>query len=445
MGIIGPVKLKEFEAQFISDQINANPLIPESKKKEKVKMSALTNSTYDGVIYNVKRIKESLKHNVENLHFDEAWYAYAKFHPIYKDHYGMNNDESEKHPPIFVSQSTHKLLMAFSQASMLHIKNGTDKKIDPVLFNETYMMFGSTSPQYSMIASLEVASKMMDDNGEVILNDSILDTIQLRKKVVGIQNEKRASNDWFFGMWQPAKANYKGKLTDFLSIPDDYIASNQDVWVMSADNNWHGFKDMEDNYVMLDPIKLTFTTPGITTDGKMETEGIPASVVSNFLMDKGIVVEKTDYYSFLMLHSIGTTRGKHGELLAALFKFKQAYDNNTLLSEEFPGLMEKYPEKYSTKGLKDHCNDIHNYFKDHDLINKMHDAFENIPEQSMKPADAYKCIVENKVERVEISEKLMGRTMAVMLVPYPPGIPIMMGGEIMNEKSSQKTNSVSDR
>ena len=101
----------------------------------------------------------------------------------------------------------------------------------------------------------------------------------------------------------------------------------------------------------------------------------------------------------------------------------------------FPDLAAKYPDKYSKKGLKDHCNDIHNYFKDHDLISKMQAAFENIPEQSMKPSDAYQCVVENKVERIEISKKIMGKTIAVMLVPYPPGIPIMMGGEIINEKS----------
>ncbi|NOX85381.1 MAG: hypothetical protein GXO86_05375 [Chlorobi bacterium] len=435
LGIIGPVKLKEFEEQFIKRQIDVNPLIPKDRKGDKVKMSALTNSTYDGIIYNVKRIKEILKHNVENLHFDEAWYAYAKFHPIYKDHYGMNKDELEKHPPIFVSQSTHKLLTAFSQSSMLHIKNGTHRKIDHSLFNETYMMYGSTSPQYSMIASLEIATKMMDDNGEVLMNDNILDAIQLRKKVVEIQKEKHAENDWFFGMWQPVKASYNGKLTNFEEIPDEYIASHQDVWTLSADNNWHGFADMEERYIMLDPIKLTFTMPGINIDGKTEEEGIPASVVANFLINHGIVVEKTDYYSFLMLHSIGTTRGKHGALLAALFKFKEAYDKNILLSEIFPESVAQYPEKYSGKGLKDHCDDIHNYFKEHDLINKMQAAYENIPEQSMKPSDAYRHVVENKVERVEVSERIMGRTMAIMLVPYPPGIPIMMGGEVLNEKS----------
>ena len=434
IGIIGPVKLKEFEKDFIQRQIAENKLIPEPVKKQKVKMSALTNSTYDGVIYNVKKIKNSLKHNVENLHFDEAWYAYAKFHPLYKDHFGMNEDDSENHPPIFVSQSTHKLLTAFSQASMLHIKNGTHRKINHNLFNETYMMYGSTSPQYSMIASLEIATKMMDDNGEVVMNDTILDAISLRKKVVEIQREKQAEEDWFFGMWQPQEALYKGKLVDFLTIPDEYMAAHQHVWVMNADNNWHGFEDMEEDYAMLDPIKLTFTTPGMNPDGSVDSVGIPASVVSNYLMNEGIVVEKTDYYSFLLLHSMATTRGKHGDLLAALFKFKKLYDNNASLEKVFPDLVKKYPKEYAGKGLKDHCHDIHTYLAEHELLPKMHAAFENIPHQAMKPSDAYRHVVEGKVEKIALSE-ITGKIAAVMLVPYPPGIPIMMGGEIFDEKA----------
>ena len=148
-----------------------------------------------------------------------------------------------------------------------------------------------------------------DDNGEVVMNDTIMDAITLRKKVVEIQREKQAEKDWFFGMWQPERAMYRDQLTDFLEIPDDYIASHQHVWTMNAENNWHGFKDMEDDYAMLDPIKLTFTMPGINPNGTLQEEGIPASIVSDFLINEGIVVEKTDYYSFLLLNSLGTTKG----------------------------------------------------------------------------------------------------------------------------------------
>lgn len=432
MGIIGPVRLEEFTKAYIQKQVKENKLIPENKKGQKIKMSALTNSTYDGLIYNVKTIKAVLKKNVENLHFDEAWYAYARFHPIYKDHYGMTKDTDESHPPIFVSHSTHKLLTAFSQSSMLHIKNGTEVKIDHGLFNETYMMYGSTSPQYNMIASLEVATKMMDDNGEMLMNDTIMDAIQLRKKVASIYKEKTADGDWFFNMWQPIKAKYEQKLVDFTDIPDEYIAANQEIWTLSKDNDWHGFDAMEEDFCMLDPIKLTFQMPGIRVDGTMEETGIPASIVSNYLLQHGLVTEKNDYYSFLMLHPIGTTRGKHGELLSALFKFKQLYDANAPLVDIFPELVALSPEKYGEKGLKDHCNDIHNYWKDSHLLDKMQDAYENLPNQAIKPSDAYRHVVTKNTEWVDL-DHLNGRVMAIMMVPYPPGIPIMMGGEIMDD------------
>ena len=278
-GIIGPVRLSEFSPESIRKKIDADKLIPEKFKANTVKMSALTNSTYDGVCYNVINIKKQLEKSVENLHFDEAWYAYARFHPVYKNHYGMADDElDENHPPIFCSHSTHKLLTAFSQASMLHIKNGGKIKINHDEFNESYMMHGSTSPQYSLIASLDVATRMMEDNGVTMMNDIILDAIHLRKKIVTIEKElkKKNKDDWFFGMWQPGKVRIKGEMVPFENVEASFLAGNQSPWVMDSKNNWHGFEDMEENYVMLDPIKLTFITLGIDDQGNMDDEGIPA-------------------------------------------------------------------------------------------------------------------------------------------------------------------------
>jgi len=374
---------------------------------------------------------------VENLHFDEAWYAYARFHPVYKDHFGMADDNlNQDHPPIFVSQSTHKLLTAFSQASMLHIRNGNKEKIDPDMFNESYMMHGSTSPQYSMIASLDVATKMMDDNGEIMLNDTIVEAIHLRKKMVTILKDlqKKNAKDWFFGMWQPHQVIIGGEWENLEDVSAEVLARTQSAWVMSKDNPWHGFQDIEDDYAMLDPIKLTITTPGIDDQGIMAEEGIPASIVSNYLIDKGIVCEKTDYYSFLLLNSLGTTRGKQGTLLAELLKFKELYDRNAMLSEVFPEMVAAWPDCYKKVGLKDHANAVHRYFRKHKILDRMQEAFEVIPDQAIKPADAYHAVVKKNVEWVEL-DAMMGRIPAVMIVPYPPGIPIMMGGEIMNEKA----------
>ena len=435
-GIIGPVRLSEFTPESIRKKIGENKLIPKNLRGNNVKMSALTNSTYDGICYNVINIKKQLEKSVENLHFDEAWYAYACFHPIYKNHYGMTDDElDENHPPIFCSQSTHKLLTAFSQASMLHIKNGGKVKVDRDEFNESYMMHGSTSPQYNMIASLDVATKMMDDNGEIMMNDIIVEAINLRKKVASIAKElkKQDENDWFFEMWQPGKVSVAGEMMNFADVDTEFLAANQQAWVFSKENNWHGFEDMEDDYAMLDPIKLTFITPGIDDHG-MADEGIPASILTNFLINEGIVCEKSDYYSFLLLNSLGTTKSKQGTLLATLLKFKKLYDTNAPLSQSMPDLVKVYPEAYEGVGLKDHCNDIHRYFKEHKILDRMQEAFQIIPDQAMKPADAYHEVVRKNVEYVELDE-MMGRTPAVMVVPYPPGIPIIMGGEVMNEKA----------
>jgi lysine decarboxylase/arginine decarboxylase len=389
--------------------------------------------------------KKRLEKRVENLHFDEAWYAYAKFHPIYKNHFGMSELSRDikdiDHPPVFCSQSTHKLLTAFSQASMIHIKNGRkDRKPVEIFhdeFNESYMMHGSTSPQYNMIASLDVATKMMFDNGEIILNDIIVEAIELRKKMVTIAKELKKKKDWFFGMWQPEKVEYGGRMVDFTGVPTEVLARDQEAWTMTRENNWHGFDLDEDEnyYVMLDPIKLTFTCPGIDDKGNIDREfGIPAAVVTNFLIGKGIVCEKTDYYSWLLLNSLGTTKGKQGTLLAELFKFKELYRANTPLEEVFPDMVNQYPEKYKNQGLKDHCREIHAFFRDNEILDKMQEAFAVIPDQKMTPAEAFLHVVKKKIEYVELNE-IMGRTPAVMIVPYPPGIPIMMGGEIMNDKA----------
>ena len=98
-------------------------------------------------------------------------------------------------------------------------------------------------------------------------------------------------------------------------------------------------------------------------------------------------------------------------------------------------MVEAYPEAYENVGLKDHCNAIHRYFKEHKLLDKMQAAFQVIPDQAMKPAEAYHQVVRKNVEYVELSE-MKGRIPAVMMVPYPPGIPVIMGGELMDDKAA---------
>jgi lysine decarboxylase/arginine decarboxylase len=421
LGIIGPV---DFSA------------IPQEKS---YKMAALTNSTYDGVCYNTSYVQDNLD-KVEILHFDEAWYAYAKFHNIYKKHYAMSLPHGRK--LVFCSQSTHKLLTAFSQASMIHVKLPKQIKYSAAakgkfhdLFNESYMMHGSTSPQYSMVASLEVATKMMLDNGAVIFEDIIEEAIELRRKIAWAQEDLARQNDWFFKIWQPpCIAERDEDRKPKTSIKE--LANNQTYWTIKpgehGETTWHGFA-VKEEYAMLDPIKLTFICPGIDINGNMSDTGIPAAIVTNYLISKGIVCEKTDYYSWLLLNSLGTTKGKQGTLVTELFRFKKLYDSNASLIDVFPELVALYPEKYQKQGLKDHCHAMHNYIRNNELLEKMCQAFEAKPVQDLTPATAYRSIVKKEVEFVELRRidltRAAPRTAAVMIVSYPPGIPIIMGGE----------------
>lgn len=441
LGIIGPVRLTEFSRKSIKQKLKRNPLVDNDRYDEKIQMSALTNSTYDGLCYNVNKIKFELDKSVKNMHFDEAWFPYAKFSSLYKDHFAMANDSENdmKYPPIFASQSTHKLLAAFSQSSMLHAKNGTqgtisENIVDPEMFNEAYMMYGSTSPQYNMIASLDVASKMMELDGEKLINGSIVDAINLRKNMMKVYHEAKNNSDWYFKPWQPEYFMIDGHKQAFEDIDTNYLCQHQECWELNKEDNWHGFEDMEDHYVMLDPTKLTIRTPGITPTGQYEKQGIPANIVTNFLEERGIVCEKTDYYSFLMLNSLGTTKSKQAALLVELMHFKNLYDKNEPMINVFPKLCKKYPGKYEDEGLKDHCQRMHERICELDLLKKMDRAFEIIPDPEMTPYEASKYVFKQKVKKVKVSE-MMGNTAAVMVVPYPPGIPILMGGEKVNADS----------
>lgn len=442
-GIIGPVALSEFSDTSIEKKLKESPFTDTSFKNTPVSMMALTNSTYDGLCYNVKTILRVLSDRIQRLHFDEAWFAYAAFHPIYANHYGLCHPEDDEGlagrniPLTFCSQSTHKLLAALSQSSMLHIHNGTKLKVDPTVFNETYMMYASTSPQYSMIASLDVATKMMQDQGTLLNSRIIRDAIEMRKKIASIAKELNGQGQWSFGAWQPGQVEVDGSLVDFEKADTDYLASHQEPWVLSPRNNWHGFNDMEEDYVMLDPIKITITTPGISPDGSIEDFGIPALIVSRFLEEYNIVCEKADYYSFLMLNSIGTDRARQGAFLTALFQFRHFYQNDTLLSEIFPHMAEKYPASYSEVTLADHCREMHTFFKENQILQAMQAACERSPEPVLSPHEAYQYIVREEVELISLKD-ITGRIPATMLVPYPPGIPLLMGGERIRKASAVK-------
>ncbi|MEW5691626.1 lysine decarboxylase LdcC, partial [Comamonas kerstersii] len=150
--------------------------------------------TYDGLLYNTQFIKESL--DCKHIHFDSAWVPYTNFNRIYEGKCGMSG-EAMPGKVFYETQSTHKLLAAFSQASMIHVKG----EFDTESFNEAFMMPTSTSPQYGIVASTETAAAMMRGNtGRKLMQDSIDRAIRFRKEIKRLKGE---SEGWFFDVWQP--------------------------------------------------------------------------------------------------------------------------------------------------------------------------------------------------------------------------------------------------
>jgi arginine decarboxylase len=429
-GIIGPILPDRLSPAALKAAIKANPLVTKGIDARPVH-SIVTNSTYDGLCYNARRVMELLDPTVDRIHFDEAWYAYARFNPLYRDRHAMYGDPKDytTGPTIFATHSTHKLLAALSQASFLHIRDGRSP-IPHSRFNESYMMHASTSPFYPIIVSNDVTAAMMDGPGGVAITaESIQEAIAFRQTMGRVHREFAAKKDWFFKTWNAEKVKQKknGKAVAFADADPDLLAREPDAWVLHPGDGWHGFGDIEDGYCMLDPIKVSIVTPGVTEKG-LDKSGIPATLVTAYLHARGVEVEKTTDFTILLLFSIGITKGKWGTLLNALLDFKRAYDRNASLAEVLPELVANNPGTYTGVGLRDLADQMFAQLKESKQTHWLAEAFSTLPKMEMSPNAAYQYLVKDDIEHVPL-DKLANRVLATSVVPYPPGIPMLMPGE----------------
>ncbi|HEY9127253.1 MAG TPA: Orn/Lys/Arg decarboxylase N-terminal domain-containing protein, partial [Acidobacteriaceae bacterium] len=366
-GMIGLVPLKRFSKEAIDELIAKSPFTAGAASQEPT-YAVVTNTTYDGLCYDVNRVVKELSPSVPRIHFDEAWYAYAKFHPIYRGRFAMDvPEEMPDRPAIFSTQSTHKMLAAFSMASMVHVKLSPRAPLDFDQFNEAFMMHGTTSPFYPLIASLDVAAAMMDEPaGPTLMEETISDAISFRKAMSSIAHRLRmhdGEDGWFFKLFQPDRVKDPGDGRTYLieEAPDELLAEVPSCWTLKPGEDWHGYndEDVADEYCMLDPTKVTILTPGVNAQGKISEWGIPAAILTEFLDARRVEIARTGDYTVLVLFSVGTSKGKWGSLLENLFEFKRLYDTEATLSEALPDLVEKYPQKYRNMSLKELSDEMH--------------------------------------------------------------------------------------
>ncbi len=436
-GMIGLVPLKRFSPKNVQKLIARSPFAKGARSQEPT-YAVVTNSTYDGLCYNVDQVVEQLAKSVPRVHFDEAWYAYAKFHPIYAGRYAMGvPDEMPDRPTIFSVQSTHKMLAAFSMGSMIHVKLADRAPLDFDQFNEAFMMHGTTSPFYPLIASLDVAAAMMDEPaGPTLMDETIGDAISFRQAMSSIahrlRNESENGEAWFFGIYQPEQVTdpSTGETILFENAEDELLMSTPSCWTLTPGEDWHGYadEDIDGDYCMLDPAKVTILTPGVNAQGVCSDWGIPGAVLTEFLDSRHVEIARTGDYTVLVLFSVGTSKGKWGSLLETLFEFKRLYDTEATLTEALPELVQKYPGRYRNLTLKELSDEMHQVMLELDLANLVNAACDEDFDPVLTPSQTYQKLVRNETEKLRFAD-MAGRIAAVMLVPYPPGIPMSMPGE----------------
>lgn len=457
-GLIGPIDFSALDEEALRERIRTHPLVkdPEAWKKPRpFRMAVVEQCTYDGTIHNAEMILKKIGHLCDYIMFDEAWAGFMKFHPLYAGRFAMGlKDLGPDSPGIIATQSTHKQLASFSQASQIHMKDrhitGQKRRVEHRRFNESFMQHASTSPFYPLFASLDVGAQMMKGrSGEVLWDDTIRLGIELRKKIRAVkrefeEKEQRRERHWFFEPFVPDRVQIPDAArpggvheVPWESVSTDLLATDPSFWELKPGASWHGFPDLEPGFAITDPNKLTLLTPGFdpATGGYTE-QGIPAPVVAQYLRENRIVAEKNDLNSLLFLLTPGVEASKAGTLISGLVAFKKLYDDNAPLEEAIPEFFRRRATRYAGVRLKDLCTQMHRFFREANVsaLQAMQFRAEHLPEIAMSPHDAARCLVRNDVDYLPIGD-IFGRVATTPFVVYPPGIATIVPGERLTERA----------
>ncbi len=417
--------------------------LKESGRLDKVKMLLLTNCTFDGLVYNVERVMEEVLAIKPDMIFlwDEAWFAFAGFANNYRQRTGMyvaeklykkynsnayrkkydahvkglnNGDVSVLPDPdkvrirVYATQSTHKTLSSFRQGSMIHIWDQDFRRKSENTFSEAYMTHTSTSPNYQMLASLDVGRRQVQLEGFELVEKGIELAMVLRAKV----------ND------NPQLSKYFDILTVHDFIPDAYRQTGLKEYY-TKNEGWNRMEDAwEKDEFVLDPTKITLHIGRTGVDGD--------TFKNKYLMDKfNIQINKTSRNTVLFMTNIGTTRGSVTYLTNALLKIADELD------EEFKALNEK--ESEIRQGQIHSLTEEVPPLPDFSYFHHSFQAEPGVPGGNLRAA-YFLAYDEENYEYVALNECLPamkeGKTLvaSTFVIPYPPGFPVLVPGQVVSEE-----------
>jgi ornithine decarboxylase/arginine decarboxylase len=457
-GLIGPIRPDAFDETSLRQRVRASPLVkdPEAWTRQRpFRVAVIEQCTYDGTILDARRVVERIGHLCDYILFDEAWAGFMKFHPLYEGRFAMGlKGLGEDSPGIVATQSAHKQLASFSQASQIHVRDrhikGQRRRVEHRRFNEGFMRHASTSPFYPLFASLDVGAQMMKGrSGEVLWDDTIRLGVELRKKLRAIKREfedkeRDPLRKWFFDPFVPDRIEIPDVATRggahvvaWETLSTDQLARDPRMWALAPGAAWHGFAELEAGFAITDPAKLTLLTPGFDRKtGGYEAHGVPAPVVAQYLRENRVVPEKNDLNSLLFLLTPGVESSKAGTLVSSLVAFKRLHDDNALLDDVMPEFVAKRPARYRGKRLRDLCSDMHAFFREADVsaLQKAQFMPEHLPRMAMAPRVASEQLTRNNVDYLPI-DAIEGRIATTLFVVYPPGIATIVPGERLDARA----------
>lgn len=457
-GMIGAVDWDAWDESYLREQIRVNPLVTDKARHQQARpfrLACIQLATYDGTIYNVRKVLERIGHLCDYVLWDEAWIGYNAFHPVFKDHSPMRLEGlSSEMAGLFSTQSVHKQGAGFSQASQIHKRDehirGQRRYVEHKRFNETFLMNASTSPFYPLFASLDVNAKIHDGKaGEMLWDRCIALGIEARKKFREFarhyaETGKTEAERWFFDPFVPDVVSITG--SEFMEdargvpwedIPTDVIKREQQCWNFDPSAKWHGYSGYTEGYAMVDPNKLTLLTPGLDRQsGEYLDFGVPATVVANYLREQRVVPEKCDLNSLLFLMTPAEDESKLNTLIAKLVKFKNLWDRDAPLYEVLPTLYAAHSSRYADYSLRRVCNEMHAFYRAANVKDLQRRCFRasSFPNMAISPKEAYEALVANEVEYLPL-QQIKGRIAATLALIYPPGIGVIVPGERWDERA----------
>ena len=446
----GAVPLREIKSKLLA--------LRRAGKLDRVKMMSLTNCTFDGIVYDVKRVMEECLAIKPDLVFlwDEAWFAFAGFHPVYRTRTAMASahalreqlqdpeygrrfekyladqhergaetvsdedlldrrlipDPATARVRVYATQSTHKTLTSLRQGSMIHVYDQDfDQKV-AVPFHEAYMAHTSTSPNYQILASLDLGRRQVALEGVELVQRQIESAMQLRD---AIDNH-------------PVLSKYMNCLTTSNLIPEGFRPSAIDQPLRSGLRNM--MAAWEQDEFVLDPTRITLSIGRTGYDGD--------TFKRQQLMDHyGIQINKTSRNSVLFMTNIGTTRSSVAFLVEVLVNIARELDQD--ISEMSLGEREHFERAVHrlTKQpvpLPDFSG-FHPAFLDHS-------GNEPTPEGDVRPA-FYLSYDDTNCEYLtgeQIDERLdagVDIVSATFVTPYPPGFPVLVPGQVVSREILQ--------